>query len=37
MKGIDLPPVFRSVLSWNFPIMIPLTGEGEFHEEIEVF
>ncbi len=28
----DLPPVFRSVLTWNFSILIPLTGEGEFHE-----
>ncbi|MGN8115379.1 DEAD/DEAH box helicase family protein [Labrys sp. 22185] len=33
----DVPPAFRSVLSWNFPLMIPMTGEGEFHEEVEVF
>ncbi len=36
-KKRDLLPDFRIVLSWNFPIMIPLTGEGEFHEEVKVF
>lgn len=34
---VDVPPAIRFVLSWNFSIMIPLTGEGEFHEEVEVF
>ena len=33
----DVPPGFRTVLRWNFPLMIPLWGEGEFHEEVEVF
>ncbi len=37
LMRFDVPPVFWSVLSWNFPIMIPLMGEGEFHEEVEVF
>lgn len=32
----DVPPDFRTVLGWNFPLKIPMTGEGEFHEEIEV-
>ena len=34
--GRDVPPGFRSVLNWSFPIMIPAMGEGEFHEEVEV-
>lgn len=29
-------PVFRTVQSWNFPIMIPMMGEGEFREEVKV-
>lgn len=33
---VDVPPDFRSVLSWNFPLIIPVMGEGEFHEEVEV-
>ena len=32
----DVLPDFRSVLNWNFPVMIPAMGEGEFHEEVEV-
>jgi hypothetical protein len=32
----DVLPDFRGVWNWNFPIMIPATGEGEFHEEVEV-
>lgn len=33
----DLPPIFGTVLSWNFPFMIPFAGRGDFHEEIEVY
>jgi hypothetical protein len=36
ISSTDVPPGFRTVLSWNFPIMILMTGEGEFHEEVEV-
>ena len=37
LVAIDLPPIVRTVLSWNFPFMIPFAGRGEFHEEIEVY
>lgn len=36
VNSSDVPPVFRTVQSWNFPFMILLSGRGEFHEEIEV-
>lgn len=36
MLWCALPPGFRTVLSWNFPLMIPVSGEGEFLEGIEV-
>ena len=32
----DVLPKNWTVLSWNFPFMIPVLGEGEFHEEVEV-
>ena len=32
----DVLPAFRTDLSWNFPIMIPGSGRGEFHEDVEV-
>ncbi|SER23933.1 Autoinducer binding domain-containing protein, partial [Faunimonas pinastri] len=31
----DVPPGIRTVLSWNFPLMIPGSGRGEFHEDVE--
>lgn len=33
----DLPPAFRTVLSWNFQLMIPVSGEGGFRGEVEVY
>lgn len=30
-------PYFSDRSEWNFPILIPVTGEGELHEELEVF
>lgn len=35
--GTDLPPLFRTVLGWDFPVMIPRRGDGESDEGIEVF
>jgi hypothetical protein len=32
----DLLPRIWTVLSWNFPLMIPVSAGGEFHEAIEV-
>ena len=32
----DLLPKNWTVLSWNFPFMIPFAGEGGFHEEKQV-
>jgi len=32
----DLLPRIKTIQSWNFPFMIPLLGEGDFHESIEV-
>ena len=34
--AIDLLPENWTVLSWNFPFMIPCAGEGGFHEEKQV-
>ena len=35
--ALDVPPLNRTVFGWNFPLMIPGWGKGEFHEVIEVF
>lgn len=35
-KYHDLPPANRTILSWNFPLMVPWPGTGEFHEDVEV-
>jgi hypothetical protein len=32
----DVLPLFWTVLSWNFPLMIPGLGRGGFHESVEV-
>ena len=32
----DLPPENWTVLGWNFPLMILGSGQGQFHEGIEV-
>jgi hypothetical protein len=34
---LDVLPLNRTIYGWNFPIMIPRPGDGEFHESIEVF
>ncbi len=33
--GFDLLPRNWTVLSWNFPFMIPVAGRGGFHEDVE--
>ena len=33
---IDLPLENWTVLIWNLPLMIPGSGQGEFHEAVEV-
>ena len=32
MNDPDVPPLNRTIFSWNFPFIMPLMGEGEFHE-----
>ncbi len=29
----DLLPANQVILNWNFPIMLSLSGQGEFHED----
>ena len=36
IRQLDVLPAFRTDLSWNFPFMIPGSGRGEFHEDVEV-
>lgn len=36
-KPIDMPPLFRTTLSWNFPVMIPDREMERSDEGIEVF
>ena len=31
-----MPPVFRTGLNWNFPLMIPVVGESGFYEGVEI-
>jgi len=33
---LDVPPLNWTIRSWNFPLMIPGSGQGGFHESIEV-
>jgi hypothetical protein len=35
--GIDVPPIIRTILSWNFPVMIPDREMESSDEGIEVF
>lgn len=36
MRPFDVPPLIRTIFGWDFPVMIPRPGYGEFHEGIEV-
>ena len=38
-KDGDVPPLFRTIFGWDFPVMIPGPGDGDgdFHESFEVF
>jgi len=33
---LDVLPINWSIRNWNFPLMIPQSGRGDFHEVIEV-
>jgi putative transposase len=36
IRNVDVLPENRTVLSWNFPFMIPWPVAGEFHKDVEV-
>ena len=36
-KMLDVPPPNWTIQGWDFQIMIPRPGDGEFHEGIELF